>query len=81
MTERLAIRPINSCAWALRMLLIAVNEHFSATPYCSKLWWEVFRMRSVFSVSLPEKIARELEAYARETGRNKSDIVRESISL
>ena len=38
-------------------------------------------MRSVLSVSLPEKLARELEAYARETGRNKSDIVRESISL
>ncbi|RLA86817.1 MAG: CopG family transcriptional regulator [Deltaproteobacteria bacterium] len=38
-------------------------------------------MRSVLSVSLPEKIAQELEAYARETGRNKSDIVRESISL
>jgi len=38
-------------------------------------------MRSVLSVSLPEKLASELEDYARKTGRNKSDIVKESISL
>ena len=35
-------------------------------------------MRSVLSVSLPKKIASELEVYAKDTGRNKSDIVRES---
>jgi metal-responsive CopG/Arc/MetJ family transcriptional regulator len=38
-------------------------------------------MRSVLSVSLPKKIASELEVYAKDTGRNKSDIVRESIAL
>ncbi|OAQ19965.1 ribbon-helix-helix protein, CopG family [Thermosulfurimonas dismutans] len=38
-------------------------------------------MRAVLSVSLPEKLARELEAFAKETGRNKSDIVRESLTL
>lgn len=36
-------------------------------------------MRSVLSVSLPEKMAVELDAIARETGRNKSDIVKESL--
>jgi metal-responsive CopG/Arc/MetJ family transcriptional regulator len=36
-------------------------------------------MRSVLSVSLPEKMAVELEAIARETGRSKSDIVKESL--
>lgn len=35
-------------------------------------------MRSVLSVSLPEKMATELDAIARATGRNKSDIVKES---
>ena len=38
-------------------------------------------MRSVLSISLPEKLAKELDMFARETGRNKSDIVRESLSL
>jgi metal-responsive CopG/Arc/MetJ family transcriptional regulator len=38
-------------------------------------------MRSVLSVSLPEKISSELEEFAKRTGRNKSDIVKESISL
>jgi metal-responsive CopG/Arc/MetJ family transcriptional regulator len=38
-------------------------------------------MRSVLSVSLPEKLASDLEDYARKTGRNKSDIVKESVSL
>ncbi|MBX6423902.1 CopG family ribbon-helix-helix protein [Thermosulfurimonas sp. F29] len=38
-------------------------------------------MRAVLSISLPEKLARELDAFARETGRNKSDIVRESLRL
>ena len=31
------------------------------------------------SISLPEKIAEELAEYARQTGRNKSDIVKESV--
>ena len=38
-------------------------------------------MRSVLSISLPEKLAKELDAFAKETGRSKSDIVRESLSL
>ena len=36
-------------------------------------------MRSVLSVSLPEKMAAELDAIAKDTGRNKSDIVKESL--
>jgi len=38
-------------------------------------------MRSVISLSLPEKIAEEVTSYATETGRNKSDIVKESLSI
>lgn len=38
-------------------------------------------MRTVLSVSLPKKIAKELNAFSKETGRNKSDIVKESLSL
>ena len=38
-------------------------------------------MRSVLSISLPEKITAALNEYAKTTGRNKSDIVKESISL
>ena len=38
-------------------------------------------MRAVLSVSLPENLASELAEFAREMGRNKSDIVKESISL
>jgi metal-responsive CopG/Arc/MetJ family transcriptional regulator len=38
-------------------------------------------MRSVLSVSLSEKLASDLEDYASKTGRNKSDIVKESVSL
>ena len=38
-------------------------------------------MRTVLSISLPGKISSELNAYAKSTGRNKSDIVKESISL
>ena len=38
-------------------------------------------MRSVVSIRLPDKMASELDAYARNTGRNKSDIIRESLSL
>jgi metal-responsive CopG/Arc/MetJ family transcriptional regulator len=38
-------------------------------------------MRTVLSVSLPEKMADELDRFAGITGRNKSDIVKESLSL
>jgi predicted transcriptional regulator len=38
-------------------------------------------MRTVLSVSLSEKISSELEKYAKSTGRSKSDIAKESISL
>jgi predicted transcriptional regulator len=38
-------------------------------------------MRSVLSVSLPPNISSELEALAKSTGRTKSDIVKESVSL
>jgi metal-responsive CopG/Arc/MetJ family transcriptional regulator len=38
-------------------------------------------MRSVLSISLPDKIARELEQFAKNQGRNKSDVVKESISI
>jgi hypothetical protein len=38
-------------------------------------------MRTVLSVSLPEKMAKDLNAFAREMGRNKSDILKESLSL
>jgi predicted transcriptional regulator len=38
-------------------------------------------MRTVLSVSLPEKVAAELDAIAKTTGRNKSDIVKESLGL
>ena len=36
-------------------------------------------MRSVLSVSLLEKMSIELDVLAKETGRNKSDIVKESL--
>ncbi|MFH1741049.1 MAG: ribbon-helix-helix protein, CopG family [bacterium] len=38
-------------------------------------------MRSVLSVSLPENLSSELDAFAKKTGRNKSDIVKESVGL
>lgn len=38
-------------------------------------------MRSILSISLPEKTSSELEKFARSTGRSKSDIVKESIQL
>lgn len=38
-------------------------------------------MRSVLSISLPEKVASQLDEFAKATGRTKSDIVKESISL
>ena len=36
-------------------------------------------MRSVLSVSLPDKMAVELDVLAKATGMNKSDIVKESL--
>jgi len=38
-------------------------------------------MRTVLSVSLPDKMAAELDDLAKATGRNKSDIVKESLSI
>ncbi|MHB8771972.1 MAG: ribbon-helix-helix protein, CopG family [Syntrophales bacterium] len=38
-------------------------------------------MRTVLSVSLPEKVAAELEIIAQTTGGSKSDIVREFLEL
>lgn len=38
-------------------------------------------MRTVLSVSLPENISEELDKFAKSTGRNKSDIMKESLSL
>jgi predicted transcriptional regulator len=38
-------------------------------------------MRTVLSVSLPDNMAAELEAVAKAMGRNKSDIVKESLGL
>ncbi|GLI52372.1 ribbon-helix-helix domain-containing protein [Thermodesulfovibrio yellowstonii] len=38
-------------------------------------------MRSVISVSLSREILKELNEFAKKTGRNKSDIVKESLSL
>ncbi len=38
------------------------------------------KMRNVLSVSLPERMARELNGFAKATGRNKSDIIKESLS-
>ncbi len=38
-------------------------------------------MRTVLSVSLPENMSEELDRFAKSTGRNKSDIVKESLGL
>jgi predicted DNA-binding protein len=38
-------------------------------------------MRRVLSVSLPDQMAAELDAFAKATGRNKSDIVKESLGV
>lgn len=38
-------------------------------------------MRTVLSISLPETLSKELDRFARNTGRNKSDILRESLSI
>ena len=36
-------------------------------------------MRTVLSISLPAQIAADLDDFAKATGRNKSDIVKESL--
>jgi metal-responsive CopG/Arc/MetJ family transcriptional regulator len=36
-------------------------------------------MRTVLSISLTEKMAQELNSFAKATGRNKSDILKESL--
>ncbi len=38
-------------------------------------------MRTVLSISLPEELSKELNNFAKKTGRNKSDIIKESLSL
>lgn len=38
-------------------------------------------MRAVLSISLSEEILKELNGLAKKTGRNKSDIVKEALSL
>ena len=38
-------------------------------------------MRSVLSISLPEKMASELNKLSKRTGRNKSDVVKESLEI
>jgi predicted DNA-binding protein len=38
-------------------------------------------MRTVLSVSLSDQMAAELDALAKTTGRNKSDIVKESLGI
>jgi metal-responsive CopG/Arc/MetJ family transcriptional regulator len=38
-------------------------------------------MRTVLSVSLPKQMSEELDRIAKASGRNKSDIVKESLSL
>ncbi len=38
-------------------------------------------MRTVLSVSLPEHMSEELDRFAKSTGRNKSDIVKESLAM
>ena len=38
-------------------------------------------MRVVLSVSLPEKMAAELDTFAKTTGRNRSDVVKESLGV
>jgi len=37
-------------------------------------------MRSVLSVSLPKKLAIDLDVLSKETGRNKSDIAKEALA-
>jgi len=37
-------------------------------------------MRTVLSISLPEKVASELDDYAQQTGRNKSDVMKEALT-
>ena len=36
-------------------------------------------MRKVLSISLSEKVASELNKYAQQTGRNRSDVMKEAL--
>ncbi len=38
-------------------------------------------MREVISVSVPKETVLKLESFAKETGRSRSDIIRESINF
>ncbi|WP_025209150.1 ribbon-helix-helix domain-containing protein [Hippea sp. KM1] len=38
-------------------------------------------MRTVLSIHLPENPYKRLDSFAKETGRNKSDVVRESVNF
>jgi metal-responsive CopG/Arc/MetJ family transcriptional regulator len=38
-------------------------------------------MRTLLSVSLPENMPEELDRFAKSTGRNKSEIVKKSLSM
>jgi metal-responsive CopG/Arc/MetJ family transcriptional regulator len=38
-------------------------------------------MRTVLSVSLPANMSEELDMFAKNTGRNKSDIIKESLGM
>ncbi len=38
-------------------------------------------MRSILSISLPEKLSKSLDELSKVSGRSKSDIIRESLSL
>lgn len=38
-------------------------------------------MRTILSISLPEEVSKKLNDFAKKTGRNKSDIVKEALSL
>jgi predicted transcriptional regulator len=54
-------------------------DNITYVVYCSIK--EVRLMRTVLSVSLSGEMAAELDALAKATGRNKSDIVKESLSF
>jgi metal-responsive CopG/Arc/MetJ family transcriptional regulator len=38
-------------------------------------------MRAVLSLSLPENMSAELDSFAKKTGRNKSDVVKEALMV
>ena len=57
------------------------NRFLAMPDLCIVLWYRRCVMRTVLSVSLPENISKELDKFAKNTGRNKSDIMKESLSL